>query len=107
MEHQPNDKVVMVCGDCAPKPGSFTGMDPNSFVGKMVKLAFKATKPDGKETKEHMWVHATHAVAGEWMRGILLNTPYFKTSFQRGDAVGFKVSDIEQAGDMSPKAQDN
>jgi hypothetical protein len=105
MEHREDDRMVAVCSDCAPKPGSFTGQDPKSFVGKLVKIAFDATKHDGTKTKEHMWVQVREHSAGEWVSGVLVNTPFWKMNFRKGDQVGLKVSDIEQVYD--PKTKGN
>lgn len=95
MEHDPNDKVVMVCSDCAPKAGRYAGQDPKSFVGKLVKLAFDGKRPDGSDTREHMWVIVQEVAVGEWLKGKLDNTPYLVSEFKLGDQVAFKVSEIE------------
>jgi Uncharacterized protein conserved in bacteria (DUF2314) len=107
MAHQHSGNVIMVCSDCAPKSGSFTGQDPKSFIGKLVKIAFKATKPDGKQTREHMWVEVREAPALDWLKGILLNRPYFQTGFDNGDSVGFRVDEIEDVKDMTHELKGN
>jgi len=103
VEHQHDDNVVSVCSDCAPRAGQFTGQDPTSFVGKLVKLAFKSVKPDGVATKEHMWVQVQTVVAEDWLRGKLLNTPYFQTGFEKGNQVGFQINEIEEVMPDPPK----
>lgn len=100
MEHTHDDGMVMVCHDCAPKPGKFTGQEPKSFVGKLVKVAFKAFTPTGEQTWEHMWVEVTEVAALDWLKGILRNEPCFRCTFSNGDSVGFKVSEIEDVRDM-------
>lgn len=104
-EHNNTENVGMVCESCAPKPGKFTGQDPNSFMGKLVKLAFKAFNPRTQsQTKEHMWVRPQMIEEGI-ITGILLNYPVLETEFNYGDAVSFRVSEIEDAiEDNGPKA---
>lgn len=95
MEHSHKGNVVMVCSDCAPKPGRYAGQDPKSFVGKLVKLAFDAKRSDGTDTKEHMWVFVQEVAVSDWLKGRLDNTPYFTSKFKLGDQLAFKVADIE------------
>jgi hypothetical protein len=101
MDHDHDDKVVMVCGDCAPKAGSFAGQEPKSFIGKLVKVPFKAFKPDGRQTKEHMWVEVLEAPALDWLKGTLRDTPFLQTDFDRGDSVGFRVGEVEEVRELT------
>lgn len=87
--------VVSVCSHCAPKRDHFTGQDPNSFVGKLVKIAFKVQTPEYRDTLEHMWVRVKDVSIDTWLRGELINTPTMKTTFRQGDMLGFQVSEIE------------
>lgn len=94
-----DSNVAMVCSDCAPKPGQFTGQNPDTFVDKFVKLGFVAKRDDGSDTKEHMWVKVQKVEAGDYLLGILHNHPVMWVAFSYGDEVGFHVSEIEQVAE--------
>jgi len=92
---EPLFNVGMVCKDHAPQPGKFAGMNPETFLGKFVKLGFDAINPrSGKETKEHMWVKVTHMADG-FLAGTLENDPILICEYQNGDGVLFQVEEIE------------
>lgn len=98
-----SSNVAMICKECAPKAGHFTGQDPKSFVGKMVKLAFRVKTPDHRETLEHMWVKVLNVSVDDWLRGTLDNDPMMETTYRMGDMVGFQVSEIEAVLDDTPE----
>lgn len=94
--YEHSDNVGMVCSDCAPKSGSFAGHNPETFVGKYVKLGFKATHPiTRRETKEHMWLKVERT-DGPLLVGVLDNDPMLETDVKFGDTVNFTASEIEE-----------
>lgn len=94
MKESPSN-VGIVCKDHAPKPNAkFAKEKPLSFVGKYVKIGFRAKLPTGNETVEHMWV-AVKAVEGKKLQGILNNDPVLAIDVECGDSVTFDVSEIE------------
>lgn len=93
----PTWNIGYVCEEHAPKPGKFTGQDPNLFVGKLVKLGFPYTHKDGKEAKEHMWVKVLKLGNQTQLEGVLDNHPLRVTDYAYRDGVGFDVEEIEEA----------
>jgi hypothetical protein len=94
---EPLLNVGLVCEKHAPKPGSFTGQDPSTFIGKHVKLGFPALDR-GRQTTEHMWVMVTELFSGpepEQLVGFVNNDPVLECAYKDGDAVAFAVSEIE------------
>jgi hypothetical protein len=89
--------VGFVCQHNAPKAGKYAADDPQTFVGKFVKMAFKAHNPvTGKPTVEHMWVKVTRTSQGKLL-GKLDNDPVFVTDpyVQCGDSVSLTTDQIE------------
>jgi len=102
----PKDNVRAVCDAHAPRQGRFTGTKPETFLGGMVKLAFKAINPTtGNETLEHMWVEVTELVTsdvyqnGESLIGRLYSEPVLQCDYASGDELAFKVEEIEAFAD--------
>jgi uncharacterized protein YegJ (DUF2314 family) len=91
--------VAALCSHCAPKAGNFTGQEPSSFMGKLVKIGFKVQTQEGRDTLEHMWVKVKDVSFDTWLRGELINTPVMKTTLRHGDMLGFQVSEIEDVLD--------
>ena len=90
--------VGAVCTPCAQKrlkAGAFKGKDPQTFLGRCVKLAFPARNPEtGREVQEHMWVIVT-GLHEDGLQGTLDNDPVLICEYQHGDAVAFGVAEIE------------
>jgi len=95
---EPLYNIGLVCADHAPKAGKYAGQEPKTFLGKMVKLGFKAIHPlTNKESIEHMWVEVTHEIedGDERLGGTLDNDPIFICDFRNGDSLAFNVEEIE------------
>lgn len=96
--------IGLACPEHGPRPGQFTGQDPKTFIGKLVKLGFPTD--DQQYRIEHMWVKVdslgTH---GTELEGVLDNDPVFEVGYDCGDGVGFDVSEIEQVmgGKANPR----
>lgn len=93
---EPIWNIGFPCEEHAPKPGKFTGQDPELFVGKIVKLGFPYKLKDGKESKEHMWVKVLKLGDQTQLEGVLNNDPVRVTDYAYGDGVGFDVEEIEE-----------
>lgn len=97
---QDNCNVNMVCEAHAPRSGNYKDMKPEFFVGRLIKLGFKAINPaTGKQTLEHMWV-ATTALApksddSKELIGVLTNEPILDCGVEYGSKVEFNVEEIE------------
>jgi len=89
---EPISNIGHVCPVHAPKPGRFAGQDPQTFLGKVVKLGFKTT--DGKTT-EHMWVKVDKVNENGELEGVLDNDPVYDVGYVCGDALAFQVEEIE------------
>jgi len=102
MQKKDGPAFGMVCGECAPKPGAYTGQQAHTFIDKQVKLGFDNTDPSGKPKKEHMWVKVLRVAeagefpTGEELVGALNNDPVLQCEYQCGDTLAFKVSEIEE-----------
>lgn len=100
------DNVRLVCDAHAPRAGRYTGTAPETFLGGMVKLAFKNKHPvSKKETLEHMWVEVIELVDegvypnGERLIGRLHSEPVLETEYVAGDELAFSVAEIEAFAD--------
>lgn len=82
----------------APKPGGFVGLPISMFVGKHIKMAFKAFDDNGNRTIEHMWIKVLRTVPGSKrsMVGILSNQPKLSTGFNLWDEITFDIEEIEE-----------
>jgi len=94
---EPLSNVGSVCSEHAPKPGKYAGQEAKQFVGKIVKMGFKAFHPyTGRQTIEHMWVKVTR-VDQNSLVGKLDNEPILVTEpyVQLGDIITLTVDQIE------------
>lgn len=90
-EPEPIHNIGWVCREHAPKPGKYSGQDPNNFMHKFVKLGFPS--PQGVE---HMWVYVERlGTQGTDLEGVLSNDPVYDVGYACEDGVGFDVSEIE------------
>lgn len=82
--------------ECAPKPGTFTGTAPGTFVGTHVKLGFPCEVGEGGTTIEHMWVLVERVNSEGKLVGEVRNDPVLRGSPACGEIVRFAVDEIEE-----------
>lgn len=89
--------IAMLCDEHSPKPNSELAEKGHEFfIGKFVKLAFKAWAPSGEETLEHMWVKVgKYNEESKELEGVLDNDPILDTKYKFGDEIAFRLDEIE------------
>lgn len=87
------------------RAGKYAGQDPETFVGKWVKLAFPVKHPaSGNLGTEYMWV-SVQTTSTEDLRskcqliGVLDNDPMYECPLKCGDLVAFNVEEIDDVLD--------
>lgn len=86
--------IGVVCDRHAPKPGRYKDVDPQTLIGKFVKLGF----PSKCGRIEHMWI-LVEAVNGDELQGTLNNDPVLDVGFVCDDGDGFTTDEIEAVQD--------
>jgi uncharacterized protein YegJ (DUF2314 family) len=96
---EPIANIAMYCKKHAPKPDArLAKANPQTFIGRHVKIGFKAT--DLHVGIEHMWVkvRAVQTKTGKLI-GVLANDPLFCPGLKNGNRVIFNRDEIEAVMD--------
>lgn len=94
MKREPKSNVVMVCKDCAPKSTeAWKDVKPAFLVGCFVKKGFAAIAPNGKPSRESMWVKITDTYRKK-LKGTLANQPVFDMDIKMGDTIYVSMKEV-------------